>query len=259
MEQTVLRWQSVFQRIEYGMKYYLRASAKWLAVGAGTVAAIYGTFVGITWFRFGNAAGPGPDERDALLDRFMPTYEIVERHHVRVAAPARLTLEVARGVDLQDSPVVRTIIRARELLLGATPGNDRRPRGLLAEVQSLGWGVLADIPEREVVVGAVTKPWKANVTFRALPAEQFAAFSDPGYVKIAWTIRAEPISDTESVFRTETRAMSTDSTARAKFRRYWSFLSPGIITIRWAVLGPVKKEAEYRAREGYALRDGSPH
>src|SRR4030095_12839606 len=146
-------------------------------------------------------------------------------------------------------PVVRTIIRAREVILGSTPDDRRRPRGLLAETQSLGWGVLADVPEREVVVGAVTRPWEANVTFHSLPPDQFAEFKEAGYVKIAWNIRAEPITASESIFRTETRAIATDPTARTKFRRYWSFLSPGIIVIRWALLGPVKKEAELRARE----------
>jgi len=47
---------------------------------------------------------------------------------------------------------------------------------------------------------------------------------------------------------TETRAVATDAIARAKFRRYWAFLSPGIIVIRWAVLEPLKREAERRAR-----------
>jgi hypothetical protein len=98
-------------------------------------------------------------------------------------------------------------------------------------------------------MGAVTRPWEANVTFRALPPEQFAAFNEPGYVKIAWTIRADPITALESVFRTETRAVATDTDARIRFRRYWSFLSPGIIVIRWALLGPVRTEAERRARE----------
>ena len=115
-------------------------------------------------------------------------------------------------------------------------------------MQTLGWGVLAVDPDREVVVGAVTKPWEANVTFRALPPDQFAAFNEPGYVKIVWTLRAEPISATESVFRTETRAIATDPGARSKFRRYWSFLSPGIVVIRWAVLGPLKSGAERCAR-----------
>ena len=42
--------------------------------------------------------------------------------------------------------------------------------------------------------------------------------------------------------------MTTNPAARAKFRRYWSFLSPGIILIRWISLGPLKAEAERRAR-----------
>jgi hypothetical protein len=66
-------------------------------------------------------------------------------------------------------------------------------------------------------------------------------------VKIAWTLRADPISARESVFRTETRAVATDASARTTFRRYWSLLSPGIIVIRWVMLEPVKREAERRA------------
>jgi hypothetical protein len=227
----------------------IRAGAKWLAAGFGVAAAAYAAYVGVTWFRYGNVAPPAAEDEDPLLDHFFPAYEIVERHQIRVAAPAAVTLDAARDVDLQASPLVRTIIRAREVILRATPDDRRRPRGLLAETQALGWGVLADVPEREVVVGAVTRPWEANVTFHSLPPDQFAEFKEAGYVKIAWTIRAEPITASESIFRTETRAIATDPTARTKFRRYWSFLSPGIIVIRWALLGPVKKEAERRARE----------
>jgi len=238
----------------------LRAGGRLLAVGFGVAAAAYGAYVASAWYRYGNAAAPAPEEQDPLLDRFMPHYEIVERHHTRVAAPAAVTLDVARDLDLQASPIVRTIIRAREIMLRATPDGRRHPRGLLAEVQSLGWRVLADVPGREVVVGAVTKPWEANVIFRALPPDQFAAFDDPGYVKIAWTIRSDPISETGSVFRTETRAIATDANARDKFRRYWSFLSPGIIAIRWATLEPVKKEAERRARQRrYARQTATAH
>ena len=94
---------------------------------------------------------------------------------------------------------------------------------------ALGWGVLAEIPGREIVVGAVTRPWMAQVVFRALPPDEFARFHEPGYVKIVWTLRADPIGADESVFRTETRAAATDPSARIKFRRYWSFFSPGIV------------------------------
>jgi hypothetical protein len=219
-----------------------------LAASVGAAATAYGAYVAVTWYRYGDAAPPSPEEQDPLLDRFMPSYDVAERHHVRIAAPSAVTLAAAREVDLQGSPLVRTIIKAREVILGATGGDRPRPRGLLAQVQSLGWAVLAEVPDREVVVGAVTKPWEANVTFRALPPDQFAAFSEAGYVKIAWTLHAESIGPTDSIFRTETRAVATDAMARAKFRRYWAFLSPGIILIRWAILGPLKSEAEGRAR-----------
>ena len=229
-------------------KAYLRPSARWLAGVGGIAAAAYGAYIVRTWCRYGDAPLPRPEEQDPLLDRFMPAYDVVERHHIRVAAPAALTFAVAGEAGLQDSPLVRTIIKAREVILGGVPDNRPHLRGLLAEVRALGWGVLAEVPEREIVIGAVTRPWEANVTFRALPPDQFAAFSEPGYVKIAWTLRAEPIGTTDSIFRTETRAVATDATARASFRRYWSFFSPGIIVIRRAMLGPLKREAERRAR-----------
>jgi hypothetical protein len=80
--------------------------------------------------------------------------------------------------------------------------------------------------------------------FRPLPPREFVVFDEPHYVKIVWTLRADAIGASASIFRTETRAIATDPTARAKFRRYWAFLSPGIILIRWASLRPLKAEAE---------------
>jgi hypothetical protein len=191
---------------------------------------------------------PAPDEQDALLDQFMPTYDVVERHHIRVAAPVGITLAAAQELEFGGLPIVRAVMKGRELLLGATHDEQPRPQGLLAQVQSLGWRVLGGTPGREIVLGAVTKPWEANPTFRGLPPGEFAAFCEPGYVKIAWTLRADSIGAHDSIFRTETRAVATDGTASRKFRWYWSFLSPGITLIRWASLRPLKKEAEHRAR-----------
>lgn len=221
---------------------------RWAAAGAGLAAGAYATYVGVTWFRYGHVARPNPDEHDPLLDRFMPVCEIVERHHVRVAAPAAVTLDVARDMDLFKHPVVRAVFKGRELILRASPASRPRPRGLLAEAQSLGWIILAEIPGHEIVVGAVTKPWEANVTFRSVPSEEFAAFNEPDYVKIVWTLRADPIDATNSIFRSETRAIATDPSARARFRWYWSFLSPGISLVREMMPGPLKAEAERRAQ-----------
>jgi hypothetical protein len=213
------------------------------------VAGAYAAYVGVTWARYGRAsAARHPEERDDLLDTFMPRFEVVERHHIRVNAPAAITLAAAKEMDLGRLLVVRALIRAREMLLGAAPDERVLPTGLLAYVRSIGWGVLADVPDHEVVVGAVTKPWESNVVFRALPPEAFAAFDEPGYTKIVWTLRADADTASTSVFRTETRVVATDAEARERFRRYWAFLSPGVTAIRWASLRPLKREAERRAR-----------
>jgi len=220
---------------------------RWTTGGLGLMAAGYATVVGTTWYRYGQVPSAGADERDPLLDQFMPEYEVAERHHVRVAAPAAMTLSAAADTDLQQSRIVRAIFTARELVLGAGPDAETRPKGLLAQTTSLGWRVLAEEPGREVVVGAVTQPWLPNVVFRGLAREEFRAFREPGYVKIVWTLRADPVSDTQSIFRTETRATTTDPTARAKFRWYWARFSPGIVVIRRVALGLLKVEAERRA------------
>jgi hypothetical protein len=218
------------------------------AAGAGFAAGAYAAHAAVTWCRYGHAPQADDSARDALLDRFMPAYDVVERHHVRVAAPAATTLAAAREQDLLRLPLVRAVFAAREVILRAAPDGRSQPPGLLAATQALGWRVLADAPGREIVVGAVTQPWEPNVRFRGLPPQDFAAFSEPGYVKIAWTLRADPVDAGSSIFRTETRAVATDASARARFRRYWAFASPGIALIRRLSLRPLKRDAERRAR-----------
>jgi hypothetical protein len=231
-----------------------RRALKWTAGAIGVAAGAFAGYAGVTWLRYGHPPLAKGDEADPLLDRFMPAYDIVERHHVQVAADADITFAAACEQDLMAPPVAHAIFRAREVLLGSEPDTTAHPRGLLALTKALGWGVLAEVPGREVVMGAVTQPWNANVVFRALSPAEFAGFNEPDYVKIAWTLRADPIDAGASIFRTETRAVATDAAARGKFRRYWSFLSPGIILIRWASLRPLKAEAERRARLGAVPR-----
>jgi hypothetical protein len=210
----------------------VRAAIGLVAASAGAAAGTYAAYVGLAWHRYGRVRQANADEVDKLLDRFMPVYDVVERHHIQIAAPAAITLAAADEQDLLHAPLVRAIFKARELVLGATPDTRPQPRGLMAQVQALRWGVLAEEPGREIVVGSVTKPWESSPTFRALPPHEFAAFCEPGCVKIAWTLRADAVGESASVFLTETRALATDAIARGRFRRYWAFASPGITLIR---------------------------
>jgi hypothetical protein len=225
-------------------------AARWAAAGLGVAAAAYAAYVAATWYRYGRPREPSRDEADPLLEALLPEYDVAERHHVRVKAPPDITLAAAADVDLLQSPIVRGLIRARELVLGArTEDQEARPRALVALMEALGWRVLAERPRQEIVLGAVTRPWMAKVVFRGLPADEFKRFREPGYVKIVWTLSADPVGRGESIFRTETRVATTDASARRKFRWYWARFSPGILIIRRVLLGQLRRAAERRQNQ----------
>jgi hypothetical protein len=242
-------------RLLINMSPRARSTFRIVAAGIGAAAGAYAACAAVAWRRYGRVPCQNGHHTDELLDRFMPFYEVVERHRVYVAAPAAMTLSAAKEQDLFAIPLVRAIFKARAIALRAAPDGRRRPQRLLNEVQALGWGVLAEELDRELVVGAVTQPWEANVIFRSLPPDEFAAFAEPGFVKIAWTLRVRPIDPRSSIFSTETRAVATDVTARRRFRRYWALASPGIALIRRLSLGPLKRDAERRARLASAAGD----
>jgi hypothetical protein len=221
-------------------------ATKWFAAAIGLAAFSYVTYAATTFLRYGKPSRGKGSNADPVLDVFMPDYEVVDRHSVHIAAPADVVLTAATEMDLETCSVIRAIFKGRKLILGSEPDNTIQLHGLLAKMQSLGWRILAELPRREFVMGAVTKPWEPNPVFRGLAPDEFTKFNEPGYVKIIWTLRAEAVGNAECVFRTETRAVATDAEARKKFRRYWSFLSPGIIAIRSVMLPAVKADAERR-------------
>jgi hypothetical protein len=213
-----------------------------MGAGAGAVALLGLGYAGITWYRYGKVARGGP--RDPMVDRFIPKYEVREVHRTKVAAPADVTFLAAHDLDLHRSTIVRALFTGRELLMGGEHVKREHPPGFLAEVLSLGWRVLAEEPGRELVIGAVTQPWKTDVHFLGLAPEDFAAFKDPGYAKIVCTLAAKPMGEKVSIFSTETRVVTTDPESRSRFRRYWSVFSPGILLIRYEILRLVRREAE---------------
>jgi len=181
-----------------------------------------------------------------IIDRFMPTFDVRTVHSIRIRqAPARV-LEVAESFDLESLPLVRGLFRIRGWLLRASPLPARDPRPLLEQMSAMGWGTLAVEPGHARVLGAVTRPWEANVRFTPVEPERFASFADPGLVKIAWTLEADPdpAHPGATLFRTETRAAGTDDDARRRFRRYWRIFSPGILLIRLALLPALRRASE---------------
>src|SRR5215208_3507660 len=180
-----------------------------LAGGAAVFALGWAGYAAVTWLRFGHVDPAG--KRDEVVDRYMPRYDVIEHHQTRVAAPHQATYAAAKAADIHQSPLVRGVFRGREVFLRAPADSTRRPQSLLDETLGLGWGVLEESAGREIVVGAYTRPWEGDVVFHRLPPERFATFAEPGWVKIIWTLRADPAGPSTSIFRTAPRALATDA------------------------------------------------
>src|SRR5688500_11660144 len=75
---------------------HTRSTALWAAAGAGAALGGYAVLAANAWRNYGHPIPSAADEKDDLLDRFIPDYDVVERHHVRVEAPAAVTLAAAK-------------------------------------------------------------------------------------------------------------------------------------------------------------------
>jgi hypothetical protein len=199
-----------------------------------------------------DAAAPSAPAAGRSIDHFMPVADVAERHEFLIHAPADVVMHVARELDIDSIWLVRAIFWLRGILMGSKQVSRFLPRGLVAKTRALGWGVLSEQDGREYVSGAVTQPWNANVAFRRIPAKDFKTFAEPDWVKIAWTLEAEPLTGSLTRFASETRALATDSVARQRFLRYWRWAGVGIVAIRLLVGPAIRREAERRYRRHLA-------
>lgn len=227
----------------------LKRAAQGLAITAAAAGAGYAALVVLNRVRYGSRKVAAALPVDSSLNQFLPEPEVAEHYKISIDAPASIVMAAAKNLELLQSPVIRAIFRTREVVLGGEPDRRAHPTALMAQMLSIGWVVLAEEPGREVVFGSVTQPWEAAPVFRSIPSDQFRDFAEPGYVKIAWTLRADPVDEARSVFHTETRVCTTDAGARKRFRKYWAFVAPGVKLIRVAMLKPLKRAAEARARQ----------
>lgn len=170
-----------------------------------------------------------PDQR---LDRFLPDYQFSEVHEARVRAPMEAVAKAMRQVSLADMPAAVVLLRIRAAAGGRFHGSPPDPRPLLDTMLQPGAGFLAldTADPGELVygmVGFVHTP-KPPVT----TPEQFAAFTEPGGIRVAFNLRLVPEADGVVRVSTETRYLANGDEARRTFARYWRIIYPGSAIIR---------------------------
>jgi hypothetical protein len=187
----------------------------------------------------------------SLLDACLPRWDVRDRHEATVRADRERAWAALRALDLERPLLVRALFFLRTLperLRGRVA--PRRARPFLESALEAGWRILGEEEGRELVLGAVTKPWEPVVRFRGLSRDEFVAFEEPGWAKIAWSIEAFDAASTNAAggsagararVAIETRVSTTDPESRRKFRRYWAIFSPGIRLIRVVALADLRR------------------
>ncbi len=100
--------------------------------------------------------------------------------------------------------------------------------------------MLEERPGEEVVVGSVGQFWHLNIPFAEANPEQFRAFEEPGWGKLAWAIIVEPLAGGSSI-SVELRITATDEASWRRFRRYYRLIGLWSRLIRRSVLKQLER------------------
>jgi hypothetical protein len=188
----------------------------------------------------------------SLLDLHLPAYDVVLTEHVVIAAPPDVVFAAARSFDFltTDAKAVTALMTLRTV-----PGRLRgRPAAtpptllLATDAGALpGWVNLGEVPGREIVFGAVGTFWKADIEWRDVPVDEFAAFAEPGWGKIACHLMVRPDGPGRSILTYECRTATTDLASRARMARYWWLIRPFVAYVLRAVLRTIRANVDARA------------
>ncbi|MDB4949959.1 MAG: uncharacterized protein JWM27_2608 [Gemmatimonadetes bacterium] len=184
-----------------------------------------------------------------LIDEWMPRFDAAEHHSTRIHAPAARVWSVVRELDFGRSPVVRGLMLLRGLPTLLTRGRrcEAPAEAALQSVLRQGFVLLEEREGEELLLGVVGRFWTANGGIRRVTADEFRAWSEPGFARATWnfTLRAE--ADGAQRLATETRVLCTDADSRRRFLRYWRLVGPFSGLIRRDLLRGIRRAAE---REG---------
>lgn len=182
-----------------------------------------------------------PSTTPALLDRYLPWYSFRHRHATTVRSNdlARV-FATARGLDLSQSWIIRTLFRLRGL-----PTERLHAAEFAAAMR---WTTIAEAPPHEFVIGY----WRSDRTEPVEDRTRFALPTARAREKAALSFRFRRLTHDCIRVETETRVWCIGRTERRRFQRYWLLIRPFSALIRREVLRLIRREVESRPGTGGA-------
>ena len=175
----------------------------------------------------------------------MPACDVSEFHQCQVRAPIETVYAALRTADIGGSPIVRLLLRLRNLSpVSTTVGHRRHTELTLDTILKNGFVLLGENPPNEIALGLVGRFWTKSGGRCRVDADQFMSFDLPGYAKAVWNFSLVEENAGVTRLATETRVKCLDRASQRRFRIYWALIAPFSGLIRREALRMIRKSAE---------------
>src|SRR5713226_8861728 len=147
-----------------------------------------------------------------LIDSFAPSPDAVEAHHIAIAAPPDVVYRALWTADLGRSPIIKLLLALRSLPDFATHPGRTLPRNQPITLETLidsGFGVLAEQPGKEIVLGVSGRFWRPTGNLSTFNRADFDAPVPAGLARAVWNFHVEAVNGPTTLV-TETRITCGD-------------------------------------------------
>ena len=175
-----------------------------------------------------------------LIDEFLPRWDVRERHHIKINAPAPIVSAAARRMDLRGSYLTNLLFKMRGIPASAEFALD--------DLLKMNFVLLGETEGKELLLGLTGKFWQPSGDLVRIAPDRFVQFNEPGYAKAVWNFSLDEITNGAVRLNTETRVLCTDAASRRRFRLYWFFIGAFSSLIRREMLSAIKSAAESNCR-----------
>lgn len=182
-----------------------------------------------------------------LIDSFAPKFDANEIHQVVIKAPCDAVYHALWTADIGGSPLIKVLLLLRSLpkLLSRRRRSSSGNQAITLQTMiDSGFGVLAEKPSEEIVLGITGRFWRPTGNVSAFVRSDFDLPVPAGFARGIWNFSVTADPENQTVLRTETRVICGDVASRRKFLAYWLLVRPFSGLIRLIMLRRVRKLAE---------------
>lgn len=170
-----------------------------------------------------------------LIDKYVPEFDYSMANSKQIHGSKQQILSLLHHVNFDKSWLMRTLFSIRGV-----------SNQLLTLEKLIEDGlIILEETGDEIFIGLIGQPWKWNGNVLPMTPDEFIAFREPNFIKIAMNFYIESLcgDDIQQVI-TVTRMYGTNKKAKKMFSRYWMLISPFSSIIRFEMLRVIKRELE---------------